>query len=155
MKPKLSPFLWGGITIIAGTALALWVASHQKVFLEENQIVSPDYSAGPGIAYFFGVVAVMALILFFIPMRRLKLVFQLLFALMFGWGAFIIAVLTVGEYPAYAIGVAVGLLWLFWPRVWLHNIFLLVALASAGSVFGFLFSPWAFLIVMLVIAVYD
>jgi presenilin-like A22 family membrane protease len=155
MKPKLSPFLWGGITIIAGTALALWVASHQKVFLEENQIVSPDYSAGPGIAYFFGVVAVMALVLFFIPMRRLKLVFQLLFALMFAWGAFIIAVLTLPEYAAYVIGVAVGLLWLFWPKVWLHNIFLLVALASAGSVFGFLFSPWAFLIVMLVIAVYD
>ncbi len=155
MKSKLFPFLWGGATIIAGLALSLWVASHQKVFVEENQIPSPDVPAGPGILYFFGVVALMALVLFLIPVSKLKLVFKLLFSLMFAWGVFIIGVLTLPAPAPYIIAIAVGLAWFFWARVWLHNIVLLIALASAGSVFGFLFSPWTFLILMLVIAVYD
>ena len=155
MKSKINLFLWGGATIIAGLALSLWVATHQKVFIEENQIPSPDVQAGPGILYFFGAVAVMALVLFLIPLSKLKLVFQLLFAFMFAWGVFIIGVLTLPDPAPYPIAIAVGVAWFFWARVWLHNLVLLIALSSAGSVFGFLFSPWTFLIVMLVIAVYD
>ncbi len=155
MKSKFGTYIWGGATIIAGLALSLWVASHQKVYVDVHQIPSPDVPAGPGILYFFVAVAVMALVLFLIPLSKLKLVFKILFTFMFAWGAFIIAVLTLPEPAAYPIAVAVGLAWFFWARVWLHNIVMLVALSSAGSVFGFLFSPWAFLIVMLVIAVYD
>jgi presenilin-like A22 family membrane protease len=155
MKSRLSPFIWGGATIIAGMALALYVASVQKQFVEVNQIVSPDVSLGPGIAYFFGVVVIMALVLFFIPLSKLKLVFQLLFTLMFGWGIFIIAALTLPLAAAFAIAIIAGVAWLLWARVWLHNLVLLITLASAGSVFGFLFSPWTFVIFMMVIAVYD
>jgi presenilin-like A22 family membrane protease len=155
MKSRLSPFIWGGATIIAGMALALYVASVQKQFVEVNQIVSPDVSLGPGIAYFFGVVVIMALVLFFIPLSKLKLVFQLLFTLKFGWGIFIIAVLTLPLAAAFAIAIIAGVAWLLWARVWLHNLVLLITLASAGSVFGFLFSPWTFVIFMMVIAVYD
>ena len=65
------------------------------------------------------------------------------------------AFLTLPDATSYPLAVIAGLGWLLWGRVWLHNLVLLIALASAGSVFGSLFSPWAFLIVMLVIAVYD
>ncbi|MCX7911716.1 MAG: hypothetical protein N2506_01945 [Dehalococcoidales bacterium] len=155
MKSRLHPYIWSGLTFGAGLALTLWVAFHQKRFAEENQIVSPDLSPGPGIAYFFGVVVVMAIVLFFIPLDKLKYVFRFLFTLMFAWGAFVTSALVLPLPFAYAIAAIAGIGWLFWARVWLHNIVLLVALASAGSVFGFLFSPWAFLILMLVIAVYD
>jgi presenilin-like A22 family membrane protease len=155
MKFKISPFIWGGLTIIAGLALALYVASLQKQFVEVNQITSPDISLGPGIAYFFGVVIVLALVLFFIPLSKLKWVFQGLFALMFAWGIFIIAALALPLWAAYPLAAIAGIAWLFWARVWLHNLVLLITLASASSVFGFLFSPWTFVIFMMVIAVYD
>jgi presenilin-like A22 family membrane protease len=155
MKSKLSPFLWSGLTIVLGLALTLAVAPRQKEYVEVNEITPPSVSAGPGIAYFFGVVAVMALVLFIIPLSKLKLVFRLLFALMFAWGVFIMTFLTLPYPAAYPLAVIAGIAWLFWARVWLHNLVLLIALASAGSVFGSLFSPWAFLVLMLVIAVYD
>jgi presenilin-like A22 family membrane protease len=155
MKSKLSPFLWSGLTIVLGLALTLAVAPRQKEYVEVNEITPPSVSAGPGIAYFLGVVAMMALVLFIIPLSKLKLVFRLLFALMFAWGVFIMTFLTLPYPAAYPLAVIAGIAWLFWARVWLHNLVLLIALASAGSVFGSLFSPWAFLVLMLVIAVYD
>jgi len=136
-------------------ALTLYVASLQQVFVEEQNIVSPDVSLGPVVLYFFGVVAVIAIILFFIPLRWLRWAFRLLFALMYAWGAFVISALSLPVAAAYVIAAICGLAWLFWARVWLHDLLLLVALAAAGSVFGFLFSPWTFMIFMLVIAVYD
>jgi presenilin-like A22 family membrane protease len=155
MKTRLSPFLWSAVFMVLSLALTLYVASLQQVFVEEQNIPSPDVALGPVVLYFFGVVAVIALVLFFIPLRWLRWVFRLLFALMYAWGAFVIAALSLPVAAAYAIAAVCGLAWLLWARVWLHNVLLLVALAAAGSVFGFLFSPWTFMIFMLVIAVYD
>lgn len=143
------------MTLIAGLALTLSVAPRQQQYIIDHNITPPSVSSGFGIAYFFGVVALIALILFFIPLSKLKLVFQFLFALMFAWGVFILAILTLPYPAAYPLAAIAGIAWLFWARVWLHNLVLLIALASAGSVFGSFFSPWAFLTVMLVIAVYD
>jgi len=155
MKSKISPYLWSCLIMVSSLALALYVAIQEKAFLEANQIVSPDVSLGPLIIYFFSVVLVMALVLFFIPLKRLRLVFRILFTLMFAWGIFIVAALLLPEIAAYAIAVIAGIAWLFWANIWLHDLLLLVTLAGAGSVFGFLFSPLTFMIFMLVIAVYD
>jgi len=155
MKSKNSPYLWSGLIMALSLALSLFVAIQEKKFLEANQIVSPDVSLGPVIIYFFSVVAVMALVLFFIPLKRLRLVFRILFTLMFAWGIFIVAALLLPEIAAYAVAIIAGIAWLFWANVWLHDLLLLITLAGAGSVFGFLFSPLTFMIFMLVIAVYD
>jgi presenilin-like A22 family membrane protease len=155
VKSKLSPFLWSGLVMVLALALALYVASLEKPFFAANQFTSPNYSLGPIIAYFFGVVVLIALVLFIIPLSRLRLVFRVLFALMFGWGVFIVTYLVMPLPAAYAAAVVAGLAWLFWDRVWLHDLLLLVALAGAASVFGFLFSPLTFMIFMLLIAVYD
>ncbi len=155
MKSKLSPFLWGGLVMVLALALTFYVAARGQVFFEENQIVSPDISLGPIIAYFFGVVVVLALVLFFIPLRWLRLIFRALFALMFGYGVFIVTGLTWPVVVAGPLAVIAGIVWLFWARIWLHDLLLLVALSGLGSVIGFLFSPLTFMIFMLIIAVYD
>lgn len=155
MKSKISPYLWSGIIMALSLTLSLYVAIQEKEFLEANQIVSPDVSLGPIIIYFFGVVVVMALVLFFIPLKRLRLVFRILFTLMFAWGIFIVAALMLPAIAAYSVAIIAGIAWLFWANVWLHDLLLLITLAGASSVFGFLFSPLTFMIFMLVIAVYD
>ena len=141
--------------MVLALALTLYAAFREKLFVEVNQIVSPDISLGPVIAYFFGVVVVLALVLFVIPLSKLRLIFRILFTLMFAWGVFIVIALVFPPAVAYAAAIVAGIAWLFWARIWLHNLVLLITLSGAGSVFGFLFSPWTFMIFMLVIAVYD
>jgi presenilin-like A22 family membrane protease len=141
--------------MVLALALTFYVAHQEKLFVETNQIVSPDISLGPIVAYFFGVVIVVGVILFIIPLSKLKLVFRVLFALMFGWGVFIVTALIFPNTVAYTAAIIAGIAWLLWARVWLHDLLLLVTLSGAGSVFGFLFSPLTFMIFMLIIAVYD
>ncbi len=139
-------------------ALALYVAGREKAFLVANQDVMPHVSTGslgPVALYFFGVVVVMAIVLFFIPLRWLKYVFKILFTLMFAWGVLVVTDLGSPSAVAYAVAIIAGLAWLFLARIWLHNILLLIALSAAGAIFGFIFAPWAFMIFMLIIAVYD
>ena len=155
MKLKSNPYLWSGLVLVSSLALALFIAVHFKIILDTSQVVSPDVSLGGVTAYFFGVVAVMALVLFFIPLKWLRLVFRILFAFMYAWGAFILAFVLLPEPADYVIGVIAGAVWFFWARVWLHDLLLLIALASSGAVFGWAFSPLTFMIFMLIIAVYD
>jgi presenilin-like A22 family membrane protease len=155
MKIKSNPYIWSGLVLAVSLALALFIASNFKVIVEASQIDSPDVSLGGVTLYFFGVVAVMALVLFIIPLSKLKWVFRILFAFMYAWGVFILAFVLLNEWAAFAIGIIAGLTWFFWARVWLHDLLLLVALGSSGAVFGWAFSPLTFMIFMLIIAVYD
>lgn len=141
--------------MVLALALALYVAVQEKQFFEANQIVSPDISLAPAIAYFFGVVAVMALVLFIIPLSKLELILRVLFTLMYAWGILIVNAFVLPAWAAFPLAVIAGIAWLFWARVWLHDVLLLVTLSGAGAVYGFLFSPWTFLIFMLIVAVYD
>jgi presenilin-like A22 family membrane protease len=155
MKFRIGPYLWSISIMAVALAFSLFVATHEKVFIEEQQIISPDVSLWPILLYFFGVVAVVALILFIIPLSKLKWFFRILFAFMFAWGALIASYFFLPDYAAFTLAGICGLLWLFWTKVWLHDFLLLVALSAAGAVFGFIFSPWTFMIFMLVVAVYD
>jgi presenilin-like A22 family membrane protease len=158
MKSKLSPFLWSGLVMAVSLVVSLYTATRQKVVVEEQGIPSPDVSFTPAILYFLGSVVVMALVLFFIPLNKLRIVFRILFALMYAWGTLIIVWLVWPsqiDLVVYAVAIAAGLAWLFWAKIWLHDVLLMITLSAAGSIFGFLFSPWTFMIVMLVIAVYD
>jgi len=141
--------------MLLALALTLYVATREKLFWEANQIVSPDISLGPVVTYFFGVVVLLGLILFIIPLSKLRLIFRALFTLMFAWGVFIVIALILPPAVAYTVAIIAGITWLFWDRIWLHDLLLLITLSGAGSVFGFLFSPLTFMIFMLVIAVYD
>ncbi len=155
MKLKYSQFIWGGLVMVLSLALTLFVTIREKLFAEATQVTSPDISLGPILAYFFGVVVVLGLALFLIPVSKFKIIFRLLFGFMFGWGTFIIFALTAPLPLAYALAAVAAIVWLFWARVWLHDLLLIMALAAAASVFGFLLSPWTFIAFMLIVSVYD
>jgi presenilin-like A22 family membrane protease len=159
MKLRIAPFFWGTLVMAVTFTLGLFVAVHQKVFVEQQGIGSPNVAPTPAIAYFLVVVAVLVLVLFLIPISKLKYLFRVLFTVMYAWGALILVWLlwpSHNAYVVYAIALGCGLLWLLWTRIWLQNILLMITLGAMGSVFGFFFmSPWAFIIVMAAISIYD
>jgi presenilin-like A22 family membrane protease len=112
-------------------------------------------SLGAILLYFFGVVIVLGIVLFAIPLSALKLLFRALFAFLFSWGIFIVLVFWMPFIPSIVIALATGILWFFMPRIWLHNIIMILTMVSLGAVFGRLVSPWTAMILLLVIAVYD
>ena len=107
------------------------------------------------LAYFFGAVATLGVILFRIPISKLRTALRILFAFLFSWGAFIVFGLFLPVPATASIAVAMGLIWFLQLRIWLHNLVLLLALISVGLVFGFLLSPWVAVSFMLAIAIYD
>ena len=78
-----------------------------------------------------------------------------MFAFLFGWGAFVLAGLYLPLWPTITIAVVFGMLWFLAPLVWLHNLALVVSLASLGAIFGYFISPWTAMALILALAVYD
>jgi len=108
------------------------------------------------VLYFAVMIVVVSLILYFIPLSALKFIFRAVFAILFAWGAFILCVFYVPSWKiALLIGLGVGTAWLFYTRMWLHNIALLISIASLASVFGRFLNPWIALILLGILAVYD
>jgi presenilin-like A22 family membrane protease len=143
--------------MLAALALTLYLAVREKSYFVTINLPSQDIQLAPVTLYFVGVILLMALGLFLIPLRWLKYVFKILFGLMFAWGIGWVILMTFPNQPilAYSLGIILGVVWAIWARVWLHDILLLVALAAAGSLFGYNFSPWTFMIFMLIVSVYD
>ena len=54
-----------------------------------------------------------------------------------------------------AIAAAIALTWFLMPRVWLHDLVMVIALVSLAAVFGHMISPWTVMILLLILAVYD
>jgi presenilin-like A22 family membrane protease len=176
------PVPWSILFFTLAQALALVVVSRENSFFAANNIYIPPQpppesisfwpppatttpgappppevfsSLGPILIYFFVVVLVMALVLFLVPVRILRNFMKALFAVMFAWGIFIVLVFWIAWPVALGAAALVGLAWFFTPRVWLHNIVMVLAMVSVGAVFGRLISPWTALLLLIVIAIYD
>ncbi len=178
---KINPVYWGVLLFVVAQIIILFLASSINPFLEEQNIyvpsqppgevilwpgevtlpsgevieTSPYSSLGPIVIYFIVVVAILSLVLSVIPLSALKLVLRVVFALLFGWGAFIGTVFYLPYPLAIIIGVGLGAFWFVMPLVWLHNLVLILALTSLGAVFGRFITPWTAVLVILVLAVYD
>jgi len=152
---KLRPFYWSALILIFSQAVTLLVASQFKDFLEEQQIVPPEVSLEIPLIYFLGAVTLLGIVLFLVPMSKLRVVFRIMFVLLFSWGVFVVLGFSLPVIVASLISVGVAMLWFFRPRVWLHDLLLVFTLAGMGSVFGFLLSPWTAVSFMLVISIYD
>jgi presenilin-like A22 family membrane protease len=151
----LHPFFWGGITLVIAQFLTFFVASQEKVFLREHQIVLPEVSLEMPLIYFFVAVALMGLILFLVPVSSLKVIFRVLFAILFGWGTFIALSFSSPLIVTSSLALAASLIWFFKSKIWLHNLLLMVTLSSVGVVFGVLLTPWIAIFLMLALSIYD
>jgi len=178
---KLSTVYLGLLLFVVAQMLILLVAPRIDPFLDENDIDIPSqpsapiswwpgevtlpdgevievpaHSAlGPIVIYILAATAVLGLTLSKIPLRALKVILRLLFALLFSWGAFIATVFYVPLPVAVAIAVVFGTFWFLIPLVWLHNLVLILAVSSIGAVFGRFITPWTAMAIILALAIYD
>jgi len=178
---KLNTVYWGLLLFVVAQMLILLVAPRIDPFLEENdidiptqpsapiswwpgEVTLPDgevievpaHSAlGPILIYIFAAAAVLGLTLSKIPLKALKVLLRLLFALLFSWGALIATVFYVPLPVAVAIAVVFGTFWFLIPLVWLHNLVLILAVSSLGAVFGRFITPWTAMAIILALAIYD
>ena len=154
-KASAHPFVGSGLILIISQVLVFFLAFQEMHFLESQQITPPEISVELPLIYFFVAVAVVGVILFLVPRLALKVVLKIIFLFLFGWGMFVALGFSLPVAAAPGMVVVAALLWLFMPRIWLHNLLLVIALASMGTVFGVFFAPWTAILFMLVISVYD
>ncbi len=154
-KASAHPFVGSGLILVVSQVLVFFLVFREKYFLESQQITPPKIPVRFPLIYFFVAVAVIGIILFLVPRLALKVMLKILFLFLFGWGMFVTLGFSLPLAAALAIAVVAALLWLFMPRIWLHNLLLVVALASMGTVFGVFLAPWTAILFMLVISVYD
>jgi presenilin-like A22 family membrane protease len=155
--PRIDPFLDQNDIYIPTqppAPIAWWPG---EVTLPSGEVIDvPANSAlGPILIYVFAAVLVLGLTLYKIPLTALKVLLRVLFALLFGWGAFIATVFYVPLPLAVAIAVVLGAVWFLIPLVWLHNLALILAVSSIGAVFGRFITPWTAMGIILALAVYD
>lgn len=155
-KINSKPIVWSCLLYLLGLVF-LFFYLHPKVaaYIESNQIPVPQVSLLPILGYFLGVVILLGIILFFIPVSKIKFLLRILFGVLYAWGLVVILGLALPGAVAIAIGVAIALLWLFLPLVWLQNLLLLFTLVSVGAIFGTLLPPWTLVWLLLAISVYD
>ena len=131
----------------------------QPATTSDTGVITPEVPATSSIGfillYFAALIVVVGLVLFFIPLSALKYLFRVLFALLFTWGVFILCVFWLPLWAALAIALVGGIAWLFFTRVWLHNLVMIIAVASMAAVFGRLISPWTAMILLGALALYD
>ena len=157
VAPRIGPFLDENdieIPTLPSEPIYWWPG---EVTTPGGEIIDvPAHSAfGPILIYIFAAAGVLALILYKTPLTALKVLLRLLFALLFGWGAFIATVFYIPLPLAVAVAVAFGTFWFLIPLVWLHNLALILAVSSLGAVFGRLVTPWTAMGIILALAVYD
>lgn len=154
-RNPLEPVLWSSLLYIIGLVITFLFHGPQESFIDSQPYPLPQYDILPILGYFFGVVIVMGIILFLIPVSKLKIVLRILFAVFYAWGIFILLSLVIPAPAAIAVGAVAGILWLFFPLVWLQNLLLLLTLVAVGVVFGALISAWTVVWVLLAISIYD
>jgi presenilin-like A22 family membrane protease len=157
VAPRIDPFLDEkdiNIPIQPSEPISWWPG---EVTLPSGQVIEvPAHSAlGPILIYILAAAAVLGLTLYKIPLKALKVLLRILFALLFCWGAFIATVFYMPLQIAVPIAVAFGTFWFLIPLVWLHNLVLILAVSSLGAVFGRFITPWTAMALILAIAIYD
>jgi presenilin-like A22 family membrane protease len=157
VAPRIDPFLEENnieIPTQPSAPISWWPG---EVTLPDGEVIDvPAHSAlGPILIYILAAVAVLGLTLYKIPLKALKVLLRILFALLFSWGAFIATVFYLPLPAAVAIAVAFGIFWFLIPLVWLHNLVLILAVSSLGAVFGRFITPWTAMAIILALAIYD
>ena len=180
-RARTNTVFWGFLLFVIAHLLVFSTVVHMDPFLEERDIHVPTQpsepiswwpgeveqpdgevievpahsSVGPVLIYVLTAAAVLGVTLSVIPLTALKLILRLVFALLFAWGAFVATALHLPLPFSIGIAVAFASVWFVTPRVWLHNLVLILAVSSVGAVFGRFIAPWTAMAIILGLAVYD
>ncbi len=154
-KRGLGPIVGSLLIFAVAQALTFLGAYEEKIYLQANEIELPQMSFTPVALYFFGMVVLIGIVLWLIPVTKLKWALRVLFAAMFLWGLFLILYFLVPVYVALPVAAVCSLAWLLRPKIWLHNLLLIFALGSLGFSAGALFAPWTVILLLLALSIYD
>ena len=159
-QPSGGVTVWPGTVttttaVISTTTLPSGQTTETTTIVTTTNEVTGYSSLGPILIYFFSVVVILGVILFLVPLSVLRIILKALFVLLFGWGMFIFLALWIPLIATIVIAIIVAIIWFFIPKVWLHNLVMILALVSVGAVFGRLISPWTAMIILGVLAIYD
>jgi presenilin-like A22 family membrane protease len=157
-RTSLEPVLWSCLLYLCGLAFMFYYFYPRFTNSPVGEALQPiqaSLSIGPILIYFFSVVIVMGIILWIIPVSKLKLLLRIVFAILYVWGIVIITQINLPIAAAISLGAVAALLWLFFPLVILQDILLLLTLVAVGVVFGTLVSPWTVVWVLLALSIYD
>jgi presenilin-like A22 family membrane protease len=157
VAPRIDPFLKDNnieIPTQPSAPISWWPG---EVTTPDGEVIDvPAHSAlGPIVIYILTAAAVLAVTLYKIPLKALRVLLRILFAFLFSWGTFIATVFYVPVPAAVSIAPALGMFWFLVPLVWLHNLVLILAVSSLGVVFGRFISPWTAMAIILALAIYD
>jgi presenilin-like A22 family membrane protease len=178
---KFLPALWSVLIFVFAQAVTFAAVWRINPFLKENLIYVPPQSPesipvwpgplpptppgqtpappvnslGPILIYFVILIAVLGILLFIVPVSALRMLLRILFGVLFAWGTFVLLILWFPVVVAASGAVIIGLGWFFLPRVWLHNVVMVLAIVALGAVFGRLISPWTSMILVGALAIYD
>lgn len=169
---------WGLAIFILANVINYFIIDREQIFFENTNIYNPPQplisvwlqpaplppsgevplpavgAIAPTLIYFTIAIVILGFILFLVPLSYLRLLLRILSGLLFAWAGFIFTISWFPIYAAVIVSLAVDLAWYFFPRVWLHNLVLLIAMVSLAAVLGPLFSPWTLMIILLGIALY-
>jgi len=180
-RARLAPVYWGILIFVIAQALTFLTVTREQPFLDRTHIYVPPQSAGgislwptptppppagetpappagslgPLLIFIFGFAIVLGIILFTVPIRTLRVFLRVIFALLFTWGVFIVLIFWLPLWVVVGISAAVGVTWFFVPRVWFHNLVMVLAMVSVGAVFGRLITPWTAMVLVGILAIYD
>jgi presenilin-like A22 family membrane protease len=161
-RPSLDPILWSCLIYLFGLVVLFIYFPKLQAYVGEvfgSPEQAPQYPILPILLYFFGVVIVMGVVLWKIPISKLRLVLKIFFGVFYTWGVFVLLSLILPFHlafiPALVIALAAAAGWFFFSIVWLQNLLLVVTLVSIGGVFGALVPPWTIIIFLAAVSIYD
>lgn len=140
------------ITSILGIITAFKLSK----FLKIQEITLPTISLWDFISFFL---LITLFILFFTFFKKFKkgrgVIYKGLFVLAVFWGGAILLSLWLSDIPAMVV---MGLLIFFWfkkPRVYIHNLVIILGLAGAGSILGLELNPKIVIVLLVIFSIYD
>ena len=165
IKNKAQGQFWSIFLIEAGLFLAASVLAIASAF-ELNKLVKAQKIYLPAISlqdFAFSFLFVTFFILFFVFYKKgpkgypkfKGIIFKGIFVITCFWGGMTCLSLFIPAFGAVLIMGVLIFLWLEMPRVWIHDILMILGLAGAASFFGLGFNPAIVVALLVVLSFYD
>lgn len=158
---KFSPnswriFVWEAVLFFLTLILGIVAALKLQAILVIQKIELYPISIWQFLFYFLVITLFIFLIsrfLKFEPGR--KIVFKGIFILAIFWGGSLLLSLWLPDFLALILITSLIFWWLKWPSILNHDLVVILGLAGIGSVLGLRFSPWAIVLLLIILSGYD